>query len=129
MDENLGERVKYLRKKLYVKHRELCSDLKIPSTSFNNIENGTKTRCYIYLYLITNYLNRKWQDKFKKYRNYPEYKGKTLEEITIHWLLFGFDPLLEHTEKYLKNVLEDFRQKELEYVQKNMELKSKIAVK
>lgn len=126
MRDDLGSRLVFLRDKLNLSAKGIYEPLHIPPRTYYNLEHGHKTTNHNILLDISNFLNFKWQEKYRKFRNYPKAYDQSLEEITVSWLLFGFDHVLDRTNKFLKRVTDDFREREIEFFEIKQQLLSML---
>lgn len=112
---NLGKRLVYLRQKLKLSQKDVSDATGIPQTTYRNMEYGVTTYQYKYFLDLCTYFDKLWQEKFREMRNYPinpEIHGQQIEEITVNWLLYGADYVLQRSNEFLRQSLEDFRFRE-----------------
>ena len=123
MSNQLPKRMDFLREKLGLTRREIYIELKIPQSSFSNIETGHKVFKHDYYLRLARFFDKKWQDKYGKRRSYPSHGGILLEDITATWLIFGEDPYVEKTNRFIESIQTDFRRREHEMVEELLDIK------
>ena len=108
----MGARLKWIRKKLGMTQIGVSRGAGIPNTNLHDREEGMRTDQYEEILILARFLDRKWQNSFKKNRSYPEYDKKQVTEISAHWLFYGkIDEHLEQARRLLNIAYEDFKAK------------------
>lgn len=119
-----AKRIKWIRESIGLTMSEVASDCAIPFNTYWERENGRAGRNYNELYVLSKFFNNAWQSKYKV--NKPSHKGKTINAITIEFILFGENYSCEAYERLIKSIEEDFRSREMEYINKIGELEAQI---
>lgn len=123
---DLGSRLYWVRNKLRLKSIEVCKATSIPPSSYCDREAGLRTSFYEELLVLAMFFNSKWQIKYHKFNSYPTFNGKEVREISFMWLMFGYDSNMKEYEILIENIKENFKQRELDLMKRNEELRNQI---
>ncbi len=119
-ENQLGKRIKWAREKIKVGFRDIEKELGIPESNIRSIENGGRTTIYEDLQILADYFTKEIRKKFKTVN--PRYKGEEVDEITVIWLMFGQDAAKRVFERTIEIIREDFREREMELIERNFAL-------
>ena len=119
-ENQLGKRIKWAREKIKVGFRDIEKELGIPESNVRSIENGGRTTIYEDLQILADYFTKEIRKKFKTAN--PRYKGEEVDEITVIWLMFGQDAAKRVFERTIEIIREDFREREMELIERNFAL-------
>lgn len=119
-ENQLGRRIKWAREKIKVGFRDIEKELGIPESNIRSMENGGRTTIYEDLQLLADYFSRKLSKKYKSVS--PIYQGEEVKEVTVLWLMYGRDNARLIYEKTIEAIREDFREREMELIERNFAL-------
>ena len=119
-ENQLGKRIKWAREKIKVGFRDIEKELGIPESNIRSSENGGRTTIYEDLQILADYFTKEIRKKFKTVN--PRYKGEEVDEITVIWLMFGQDAAKRVFERTIEIIREDFREREMELIERNFAL-------
>lgn len=119
-ENQLGKRIKWAREKIKVGFRDIEKELGIPESNIRSIENGGRTTIYEDLQILADYFTKEIRRKFKTVN--PRYQGEEVDEITVIWLMFGQDAAKRVFERTIEIIREDFREREMELIERNFAL-------
>lgn len=123
-ENQLGRRIKWAREKIKVGFRDIEKELGIPESNIRSIENGGRTTIYEDLNSLAEYFTRELAKRFKTVR--PIYKGEEIHEVTVLWLMYGSDDTRKLYEQTIEAVREDFREREMELIERNFALDQEL---
>ena len=106
---NIGSRLYFVRDKLKMSLAYVSRETNIPTSTLHDRELNIRTCIYEDLLLLSYYYDKIWQARYFKFNSYPCYKGKEIKEISIMWLLFGFDQNREDFEFLLENIKQNYQ--------------------
>jgi transcriptional regulator with XRE-family HTH domain len=112
------KRLRKIRETLELTQRDVCFETDIPKTTYHQMETRRSHVSAENLRRLVVFFNRHWQSKFAKKGNYPCIEGNKTRAITIAVVLYGKDEVLEYMENYVKLIEEEFRRRELDYVER-----------
>ena len=120
---SLSSRLTFLRNRLGLRQKDVSLKTEIPLSSYRNLESGAKTCNYEYILKLSMFFNLLWVEKYGKFRDYPRLNDLKVEEITTNWLMFGRDPILDRTNKFIQDFTRDYRFREQMNTEEIKELK------
>jgi len=126
VEVELGKRLIWVRERLSLNLKEVSDGVDIPLTTYWNRENGRPSRkgASLEIFKILRFYSRLWAHKFKVH--FPVYDGEEVKEINAEFILFGKSATLSNASKYIELIEEDFRAREIEYVNYIQELEAKL---
>lgn len=123
-ENQLGRRIRWAREKIKVGFRDIEKELGIPESNIRSMENGGRTTIYEDLQLLADYFTRELCQRFKTIP--PQFEGEQIREITVVWLMFGTDGAKKIYEQTIEAVREDFREREMELIERNFALDQEL---
>ena len=122
----LGKRIRWAREKIKAGFRDIEKELGIPESNIRSMENGGRTTIYEDLKLLADYFTKELRRKYKTVT--PIYNGEEMEEVTVLWLMYGSDDAKKLHEKTIEAVREDFREREMELIERNFALDQELTI-
>jgi transcriptional regulator with XRE-family HTH domain len=83
----VGKRIKWCRNQLNLSTIRVSRETGVPVSSYCGRENGARAIYHEEYYVLANYFNNLWQEKFKN--AFPWYEGERIYKIKVCWVLFG----------------------------------------
>jgi transcriptional regulator with XRE-family HTH domain len=122
----LGRRIRWAREKIKVGFRDIEKELGIPESNIRSMENGGRTTIYEDLNLLAEYFTRELGKKFKTVP--PTFEGEQITEVSVLWLMYGADVAKQIYEKTIEVIREDFREREMELIERNFALDQELTM-
>jgi transcriptional regulator with XRE-family HTH domain len=121
---NPGKRLVWIREKLELTQREICTATGIPTSSYCGREAGIRTDFIEEYLVLAVFFQREWAKKYKNY--FPQFQNQEVKKVTVSWLMYGHDEL----DKNAEMIIEEFRLKikdmERDHWEKETEMRKQL---
>lgn len=122
----VGARIRFVRESLGLSSTEVCNATNIPAGCYSNRENGTRTTFYEEILVLAIYFDHLWQRRYAHQKHFPKFQDVPVDRVTPMWLFFGRDPNLEEAKEIMSNIQEDYRRREIEYLERQLDLEAQL---
>lgn len=122
---NVARRLVWVRETLELRAIDVYTKLNIPAATFCDREAGLRTSFYEELRALSRFYNKAWQDRFLNKTSFPKYEDKEVVQVTVPWIMFGEDEVLEEMLKTIDTITNNFREREKEMSRELLELKAR----
>lgn len=119
-----GKRLAWIMEILEVGPADIEHGMGMPESAIRHIVQGRRCRYYEEMKILCDWLNRKYKEKFGE--TYQRHDGYQVEEITLMWLLVGYDSKVRAGEKVVELLRRDYEQREIEYAQRVLILEGEL---
>lgn len=116
----VGKRLTWVREKLGVTAKEAAFATEIPQATLCGWEYDVRSGFYEGYWLLANFYNELWQEKFK---DSPQtFESVEIDEITVSFLMFGVDQSAERIKEMARQYNKELLQKEMELLEMKNQL-------
>ena len=122
---NIGKRLVWCREKLGLTQRDVVQATEIPGSSYNGREAGVMAIHPEEYLLLSLYFTKKWKVKYI-YGTFPKHEGTELKNITINWLLFGYDEAEENSQAIIDEYKIEIAYRERECIDNELNAKRQL---